>query len=115
MANSISVSNPYKWKGLWVFDDPDVGLVKEPFVGGADIMMDRATAHIPQADQGFLAVFSAGDFPGAHIVLEWLRAEGSGNVYCWQEQQLEGWLCPALLKYFPEPPRKLYLQVRPVR
>jgi hypothetical protein len=49
MNNSIFVIKPYKWEGLWVFDDPNVGLVKEPFVGGADTMIDRATAHIPDA------------------------------------------------------------------
>jgi hypothetical protein len=36
MKNSIFVIKPYKWEGLWVFDDANVGLVKEPFVGGAD-------------------------------------------------------------------------------
>jgi hypothetical protein len=78
MKNSIVVIKPYKWESMWVFDDPNVGLVKEPFVGGADTMIDRATAHIPNADKGFLAVFSAGYFPDAQIVLEWVREEG-GN------------------------------------
>ena len=32
MNNSIFVIKPYKWEGLWVFDDANVGLVKEPFV-----------------------------------------------------------------------------------
>jgi hypothetical protein len=43
---------------MWVFDDPSLGLVKEPFVGGADTMIDYATAHLSNADQGFLGVFS---------------------------------------------------------
>lgn len=46
-----------------------MGLVKEPFVGGADTMIDVATAQIPNAEQGFLAVFSANYFPNAQIVL----------------------------------------------
>ena len=45
MKNSIFVIKPYKWEGLWVFDDPAVGLVKEPFVGGADTMIDVATVN----------------------------------------------------------------------
>jgi hypothetical protein len=113
MNNSIFVIKPYKWEGLWVFDDSNVGLVKEPFVGGADTMIDRATAHIPNADKGFVAVFSADYFPDAQIVVEWVRAEGGGNVYAWKETGTEGWLCPALLRYFPEPPAKLYIQVKP--
>lgn len=54
MKNSIFVIKPYKWEGLWVFDDPTVGLVREPFVVGADRMIDHATRHIPNADRGFL-------------------------------------------------------------
>ncbi len=113
MKNSIFVIKPYKWEGMWVFDDPNVGLVKEPFVGGADTMIDRATAQIPNANQGFLAVFSAGFFPDAQIVLDWDREEGGGNVYRWPEKGMEGWLCPALLKYFEQPPAKLYIHVKP--
>ena len=37
-----------------VFDDPNVGLVKEPYVGGADTMIDRAMAHVPNVDRIFL-------------------------------------------------------------
>jgi hypothetical protein len=113
MKNSIFVIKPYRWEGLWVFDDPSAGLVREPFVGGADTMIDVATANIPHADQGFVAVFSAGYFPDARIVLEWVREEGGGNIYRWPEKGMEGWLCPALLRYFPSPPEKLYVQVKP--
>lgn len=113
MQNSIFVIKPYQWEGLWVFDDPNVGLVREPFVGGADTMIDRATADLPNASRGFLAVFSAGKFPGAQIQLDWSREDGSGNIYLWKETGMEGWLCPALLKYFAEPPKKLFIQIKP--
>ena len=112
MKNSIFVIKPYKWEGMWVFDDPNVGLVREPFVSGADTMIDVATADIPNANQGFLAVFSASYFPDAQIVLEWVKEDGSGNVYRWAEKGMEGWLCPALLKYFDQPPVKLHIQVK---
>jgi hypothetical protein len=112
MKNSIFVIKPYKWQSMWVFDDTAVGLVKEPFVGGADRMIDVATAHIPNADRGFVAVFSASYFPDAQIVLEWAREDGGGNVYCWAEKEMEGWLCPALLLYTQTPPAKLYIQVK---
>ena len=112
MKNSIFVIKPYKWEGLWVFDDSAVGLVKEPFVGGADTIIDVATSHIPNADRGFLAVFSASPFPGAQIVLEWVGEEMGGNVYRWPEKEMQGWLCPALLRYFSEPPQKLFIQVK---
>jgi hypothetical protein len=63
-------------------------------------MIDVATAHLPNAKKGFVAVFSAGYFPDAQIVLESVREEGAGNVYRWAEKGMEGWLCPALLRYF---------------
>lgn len=112
MKNSIFIIKPYRWEGMWVFDDPAVGLVREPFVGGADTMIDVATSHIPNAVQGFIAVFSASYFPNAQIMLEWAREDGGGNVYRWHDKAMEGWLCPALLKYFDQAPTKLYIQVR---
>jgi hypothetical protein len=57
-------------------------------------------------------VFSAGDFPGAQHRLEWRWAERSGNIYFSEELAMEGWLCPALLKYFDAPPKEIFVQVR---
>ena len=71
-------------------DDPAVGLVKEPFVGGVPEMIEAAIRAIPDARGGFLAVFSAGYFPDARIVLERVRSEGSGTVYRWPETGQEG-------------------------
>lgn len=114
MSNSIFVIKPYLWEGVWVFDDPNVGLVKEALVGGTDAIIDLATASIPNASKGFITLFSAGYFPDATIVLEWVREDNGGNVYLWPEKNMEGWLCPALQKYFQNPPEKLYIQVKPV-
>ena len=50
--NAICVIHPYKDQGTWVFDDPAVDLVKEPFVAGADEIIDRLTADIPEAAVG---------------------------------------------------------------
>lgn len=97
-----------------MLDDANVGLVKEPFVGGAYTMIDVATGHIPNAEKGFLALFSASNFPDAQIVLAWARDDGGGNVYRWAEKGMKGWLCLALLRYFPEPPAKLFIQVKAV-
>jgi Family of unknown function (DUF6717) len=110
--NSIFAIRPYRWNGLRVFDDPAVGLVKEPFVGGADTIIDVASAHVPNADRGFVAVFSAGYFPDARIVLEWVREEGGGNVYRRAEMGMERWLCPALLRYFEKAPQRPFVQVK---
>jgi hypothetical protein len=110
--NAISVIVPYKFEGLWVFDDPRVGLQQEPFVGGADTIIDQMVAGIPNADEGFAMLFSSADFPGSQHRLEWRRPDRSGNVYYSRELQLEGWLCPALLRYFDGPPSELFVQVK---
>lgn len=62
--NSLFVIAPYKYEGMWVFDDPAVDLSKEPFIAGIDMMIDKVVAGIPNADKGFCAVFSAAPFPG---------------------------------------------------
>jgi hypothetical protein len=109
--NSLFVIAPYDYEGLWVFDDDRVGLEQEPFVGGADTMIDALVADIPDAKQGFRIVFSASAFPGYTQKFEWVRPELSGNVYRSAELEMEGWLCPALFKYFENAPQEIYLKV----
>ena len=111
--NSLMVIVPYKYEGLWVFDDAAVGLSKEPFIAGIDTLIDRATANIPDAQNGFRAIFSRTEFPGANFKLEWRRAESGGNWYYSPEFNQEGWLCPALFKYFKSAPREIYVKVEP--
>ena len=106
---------PYKYHGAWVFDDPGTGLVREPFIAGIDTMIDKAVAKIPNAEQGFRAIFSAQQFPGSDFRLEWRRAESGGNWYYSDEYEMEGWLCPALLKYFSNAPDEIYVKVEPLK
>jgi Family of unknown function (DUF6717) len=111
--NSLMVIVPCKYEGLWVFDDAAVGLNKEPFINGIDSLIDKATANIPDAQHGFRAIISARQFPGASFKLEWRRAESDGNWYYSPEFNQEGWLCPALFKYFRSAPREIYVKVEP--
>ena len=111
--NSLMVIVPYKFEGMWVFDDARVGLHREPFIAGIDTLIDKATAHIPDAQHGFRAIFGAQPFPGATFHLEWRRTEAGGNWYYSPEFQQEGWLCPALFKYFESAPHEIYVKVEP--
>jgi hypothetical protein len=111
--NSLFVIAPYKYEGMWVFDDPAVGLAREPFIAGIDSMIDKMVAEIPNAQRGFRAIFSASPFPGADYKLEWRRQEGGGNWYYNDRFKMEGWLCPALFKYFAEAPREIYVKAEP--
>jgi Family of unknown function (DUF6717) len=112
-VNAIVVIAPYKYLGMWVFDDARVGLVQEPFVGGADVIIERAVESIPYAEAGFVMLFSSTPFPGHQFRLSWRRAADGGNYYYSQVHDMEGWLCPALFKYFDEAPKDLYFQVKP--
>lgn len=105
--SSLMTIHPYKHHGQWVFDDARVGLVREPFISGADTLIDRMVAGIPDAGSGFNLVFSAAPFPGSQIELEWVRSEHGGNWYYSAALQHEGWHCPALLKYFDVAPAKI--------
>ncbi len=111
--NALLVIAPYKYQGTWVFDDPAVGLSREPFIAGIDTMIDKAVADIPNAEKGFRAIFSASAFPGADLKLDWRREESGGNWYYSDRFKMEGWLCPALLKYFSTAPREIYVKIEP--
>lgn len=112
--NQIHVIRPYKWEGLtWVFDDKEKGLHREPFVGGMGPMIDAAVSSIPNAQKGFLCFFSSEPFPEAIIKLVRIREEGGGAVYTWNGR--EGWLCPALLKYFETPPEAIHIELKGCR
>jgi len=120
--NAIHVIKPYRWNGMWVFDDDRVGLDKEPFVAGADTMIDTAIEMkgIQNADDGFLLVFSEHPFPDADMEIVWAREESGGNTYRGHFEQdgeetiLEGWLCPALNLYYSDAPKSLHVQLREV-
>ncbi len=106
--NALIAIYPYKHEGLWVFDDEKVGLVQEPFISGADVIIDRLTAGIPNADKGFRLLFSSGPFPGYMAEFTWTREELDGNWYYSADLDMEGWLCPALFKYFESAPERIY-------
>lgn len=110
--NAINIIRPYRHEGFWVFDDPATGLNKEPFVSGMDLLIDLAVAPIPNAEDGFVLLFSATPFPGAELKLDWTHAGDGGNWYYSPDFDAEGWLCPALFKYFNEAPKHIYLQIK---
>jgi len=103
-VNAIRVIVPYKYEGLWVFDDASVGLEREPFVSGADRIVER----LAEGADRVALMFSATPFPGA-LRLEWRREEYGGNWYYLPDFNMEGWLCPALLKYFDAAPKELFV------
>src|SRR3954471_10670112 len=103
-ANSIMVIQPYWHSGTWVVDDDAVGLVREPFVAGVPEMIDVLVRDIPEARKGFRLLFSPQPFPGHQAKFEMDRSEIGGTWYRTTAPlpKMEGWLCPALFKYFDQ-------------
>jgi hypothetical protein len=46
--NTLIAIHPYKAGGMWVFDDTAVGLRQEPFVSGADDIIEKMVRDIPE-------------------------------------------------------------------
>ncbi len=117
MANSILMIQPYWSGGTWVFDDPAVGLAREPFVSGVPAMIDALVADAGVADArdaGFRLLFGEQPFPGYQRVFTRTRGEYGGTWYRDDTAGAEGWLCPALFKYFDEAPPTLYAKAEPL-
>ena len=113
MANVLMVIQPYWYQGTWVFDDESVELDKEPFVQGVPEMIDELAKDIPNARGGFVLLFSSAPFAGYQAELTWVREEYGGNWYRAKDQAAEGWLCPALFRYFEAAPGSLYVKAEP--
>ena len=109
-ANSLFVIAPYKHAGTWVFDERARGLTREPFVAGIPMMIDKLVADIPDAEQGFRLLFSAQPFPRRTHKLVWKRQDTHGNWYYCPQFDAEGWLCPALFRFFKAAPKEIYIK-----
>ena len=47
--------------------------------------------------------------------LTWVREEMGGNIYRSETLKAEGWLCPALFKYFDKSPPEIYAKAEALR
>ena len=123
IENSIMTLTTYKWKGMWVFDDADRNLVKEPFVSGADTLLDI----IAEENDKVNLTISANVFPGTTHVIDRVSKSGEGSgggtdyIYLYKEENsklidhLPVWLCPALFKFFDKAPRNIYIKADVVK
>jgi hypothetical protein len=112
LENSIMIIHPYLFNGVWVFDDESTGLVREPFVSGIPEMINKLVYNIKNAKDGFNLHFSSNKFPDYNVKLTNTgKLEAGGTWYSWDKENMTGWLCPALLKYFKEPPEYIYAKV----
>jgi hypothetical protein len=90
-----------------------LGLRKEPFVQGIPEMIDKLVAPIPGSDKSVRLTFSQRPFPGAQLTLDRRREQDGGNWYYSRQYDAEGWLCPALFRFFPRAPQHIYVKAEP--
>lgn len=104
----------YRHCGTWAFTDKARELVHEPFVAGIPEIIDHFVSTNGTQDQETHSItFSGSDFPGSQGVLQRGRPESGGFWYHFMSlsKTLDGWLCPATLKYFNEHPEHLFVSV----
>ena len=107
-GNALQIIKPYFKNGTWVFDDADKNLKREPFVAGVPEIINVLVADIPNAKDGFRLTFSSRPFPGHELVARKGKAESGGYWYRIDGTKQDGWLCPALFKYFDKAPAIIY-------
>jgi hypothetical protein len=113
-GDAVLTIEPYYSEGMWVFDEPSFGLHREPFVSGVTEMIDRLVADVPNARGGFHLLFSAAPFKGHQTSLTLMRPDPvEGHWYRAEDQGDEGWLCPALMWFFPQAPARIYVRAEP--
>ncbi len=64
----------YKLNNSWVFDDDDRGLVKEPFVAGADEFLDMIAGKNKTVD----LTIASDLFPGVTHIIDRVNKSGAG-------------------------------------
>lgn len=99
----------YRHLGTWCYDDPRSNIVAEPFVQGAEKIIDFALAEdgfSPETDLVKLYWNTKGHWTIEKIATE-MRDGEQWNKYRLVNSTIEGWLCPQLLTFFHTAPEKL--------
>ncbi len=111
------VIKPYWYEGEWVFDDAKTGVQREPFITGITEMITLVVRGIPNARAGVRLICCEQPLPGARHTLTWVRAEAGGtggNYYRLDNLPVEGWMSPAMYRYFDHTPAVLNVRADPL-
>jgi hypothetical protein len=112
MSNSVFVLYPKRSTfGIWAFDDEMRGLKNEPFVGETNNLLDKMaieSGYDLNDNPQVALLFAATEFPDYQCDLNLIETSPTGTTYRDQISGIYPWLCPAMFKYFPEAPEKMY-------
>ena len=111
--NSIFSITVEKNNGVWAFTDKSRDLSNEPFVSGADLILDKLCIEISAPFMKLNLIFADFPFPDHMFSFSKKLSESGGWWYSSVDFDIDGWLCPAMFKYFKEAPYNIYLKVLP--
>jgi len=118
--NNVNYISSYIYEGAWVFDDESRELDKEPFVAGADLLIDAMSGRDKyEYIDSCSFYFSETPLPEYDVVLSKESEDGYDGTYylvTFPEKNVKNegpiWLCPALLKFFDKSPKLIYIKIK---
>lgn len=124
-ANAVNQLKVYWTGSTWAFDDPRIGLVAEPFVAGAEMIIsdaiERAHGYLvlkKAKETGIVITFSKTLLPHVEdevsITLQEQFDKFGHGMYIDNFSGRVGWLCPATLHYFKDYPEYIYANIKVV-
>jgi len=106
--NQVNVIYPKRNKyGVWSFDDDDLGIVAEPFVGDVNTVIDMFS----NGKKSLEIYISKDIIPNFTLSLSRIKDSDVEGMYLLDGTDIEGWLCPCLLNYFPDYVDKIYAKI----
>ncbi len=106
--NVVNILYPYRSKqGIWAFDDEQLGIVGEPFIGEINIMIDMYA----KGSKNLIIYISSNPLPGQSLSLTKYNDGGTEGLYQLDGTEIIGYLCPCTLNYFPGYPERIYARI----
>lgn len=106
--NTVNVIYPYRSKeGIWAFDDEDINIFGEVFVGDINTMIDMFS----EGKEKLTIFISSSPIPNFTLSLSRIKDSDVEGMYLLDGTDIEGWLCPCLLNYFPDYVDKIYAKI----
>lgn len=107
VGNTVNILHPYRTKGgIWCFDDDDLDIVAEPFIGKINEMIDMYA----DGKEGITVYISSSPIYEQTLSLSKKEELGEG-MYQLDGTEIVGWLCSCLLNYFPDYVSNIYVRI----
>lgn len=106
---SVYRIKPYIRDSEWFFDDPDRGLLEEGLTDGVPEILISMYERKKTTTAGNAVVwFTSEPHVLSELTIYYVEPRMHGSLYR-AEDGRECWFCPALLRYYKEPPATLYV------